>query len=62
MRMGISYNQASIYGYQYQDGMPGGVNGPLSDIYFYSHVQVDAQGIIRIAPQPEPGGVRPQPQ
>jgi TonB-dependent receptor len=48
MRMGISYNQASIYGYQYQDGMPGGVNGPLSDIYFYSHIQVDAQGIIRL--------------
>ena len=46
LRMGISYNQASIYGYQYQDGTPGGVNGPLSDIYFYSHVQVDAQGII----------------
>jgi TonB-dependent receptor len=46
LRMGISYNQASVYGYQYQDGMPGGVNGPLSDIYFYSHIQVDAQGII----------------
>ncbi len=46
LRMGISYNQASVYGYQYQDGMPGGVNGPLSDIYFYSHVQVDAQGTI----------------
>jgi TonB-dependent receptor len=48
LRMGISYNQASIYGYQYQDGMPGGVNGPLSDIYFYSHIQVDAQGIIAL--------------
>ena len=46
LRAGISYNQASIYGYQYQDGTPGGVNGPLSDIYFYSHMQVDAQGII----------------
>ena len=46
LRMGISYNQASIYGYQYQDGMAGGVNGPLSDIYFYSHIQVDAQGSI----------------
>ncbi len=46
LRMGISYNQASIYGYQYQDGTPGGVNGPLSDIYFYSHIQVDAQGSI----------------
>jgi hypothetical protein len=26
-----------------------GVNGPLSDIYFYSHFQVDAQGSIRLA-------------
>lgn len=48
LRMGISYNQASIYGYQYQDGTPGGLNGPLSDIYFYSHIQVDAQGIVGI--------------
>ncbi|HWG19856.1 MAG TPA: TonB-dependent receptor [Terracidiphilus sp.] len=37
-RLGVSYDQASIYGYQYQDGTPGGVNGPLSDIYFYSHI------------------------
>jgi TonB-dependent receptor len=48
MRMGISYNQASIDGYQYKDGTPGGVNGPLSDIYFYSHIQVDAQAIIEL--------------
>jgi len=27
-------------------GAPGGVNGPLSDIYFYSHVQLDAQGSV----------------
>lgn len=46
LRMGISYNQASISSYQYADGLPGGVNGPLSDQYFYSHVQVDAQGIV----------------
>ena len=45
-RVGMSYNQASIYGYQYADGMPGGVNGPLSDIYFYTHFQVDAQGSV----------------
>ena len=45
-RLGVSYNQASTYGYQYQDGMPGGVNGPLSDIYFYSHIQIDAQGTL----------------
>ena len=49
LRMGISYNQASIYAYQYQDGTPGGVNGPLSDIYFYNHTQVDAQGSIGLS-------------
>jgi len=47
IRVGMSYNQASIYSYQFQDGSAGGVNGPLSDIYFYTHFQVDAQGSIR---------------
>lgn len=45
-RIGVSYNQASIYAYQFQDGMQYGVKGPFSDIYFYSHIQVDAQGTI----------------
>lgn len=45
-RLGVSYNQASIYGYQYQDGTQYGVKGPFSDIYFYSHMQVDAQGSV----------------
>jgi TonB-dependent receptor len=49
LRLGLSYNQASIYSYQYADGTPGGVNGPLSDIYFYSHFQVDVQGVFQIA-------------
>jgi TonB-dependent receptor len=49
VRVGLSYNQSSIYSYQYADGTPGGVNGPLSDIYFYTHFQVDAQGTVRIA-------------
>jgi TonB-dependent receptor len=48
IRIGMSFNQASIYSYQYQDGTPGGVKGPLSDIYFYNHFQVDAQGSIRL--------------
>jgi len=48
LRVGMSYNQASIYGYQYADGTPGGLNGPLSDIYFYTHFQVDAQGSVRL--------------
>jgi TonB-dependent receptor len=46
LRVGMSYNGPSIYGYQYTDGLAGGVNGPLSDIYFYPHFQVDAQGSI----------------
>ena len=46
---GCRYNQASIYSYQYADGTPGGVNGPLSDIYFYSHFQVDAQASVQVA-------------
>jgi TonB-dependent receptor len=49
VRVGLSYNQASIYGYQYTNDTPGGVNGPLSDIYFYSHFQVDAQGSIALS-------------
>jgi hypothetical protein len=46
--MGISYNQANIEGYQYRNGTPGGLKGPLSDVYFYTHVQVDAQGSIQL--------------
>lgn len=44
MQMGINFNQASIFAYQYTDGTPGGLHGPLGDIYFYNHTQVDAQG------------------
>jgi TonB-dependent receptor len=49
IRVGLSYNDASIYSYQYSDGLPGGVNGPLSDIYFYPHIQLDAQGSIALS-------------
>lgn len=48
LRAGVSYNQANIQVYQYTDGTPGGINGPLSDFYFYTHVQVDAQGSVRL--------------
>ena len=53
-RIGLSYNQANIYSYNYQDGTggsdptPGGLNGPFSDIYFYSHLQFDAEGSVRL--------------
>jgi TonB-dependent receptor len=61
IRVGLTYNQASIYAYQYQDGTgisnpnvggagatPGGINGPFADNYLYSHFQVDAQASIRL--------------
>ncbi len=61
IRLGLSYNQANISSYAYQDGTlladgvtpstptPGGLLGPLSDQYFYTHLQVDAQGSIRLS-------------
>ena len=48
IRLGLSYNQANIYAYQFSDGLAGGINGPLSDVYFYTHFQVDAQASIRL--------------
>ncbi len=48
MDMTINYNQASIFAYQYADGTPGGIKGPLGDIYFFNHTQVDAQGSFAI--------------
>lgn len=44
IRAGFTYNQASIYAYQYQDGTPGGLYGPLGDQYFFTHFQIDVQG------------------
>jgi TonB-dependent receptor len=61
VRVGLSYNQANISSYAYQDGTlladgvtpstptPGGIKGPLSDQYFYTHLQVDAQGSVRLS-------------
>jgi len=61
IRVGMTYNQASIYQYQYQDGTgssnpanggsgptPGGLYGPFGDNYLYSHFQLDAQGSYRL--------------
>jgi TonB-dependent receptor len=60
IRVGLSYNQANISAYAYQDGTPtedgtpsdptpGGLKGPFSDQYFYTHFQIDAQGSVRLA-------------
>ncbi len=54
IRLGITYNQANIFSYAYNDGKNagpvtpggggGGIEGPNGDQYFYSHTQVDIQG------------------
>jgi TonB-dependent receptor len=61
VRVGMAYNGANIYAYQYTnlnpDGTPtaasdltaGGVKGPGGDNYLYAHTQLDAQGSIRVA-------------
>jgi TonB-dependent receptor len=61
VRVGLSYNGANIYAYQYQnlnsDGTPmapgdltaGGTKGPGGDNYLYAHVQLDAQASMRLA-------------
>ncbi len=47
-RLGVSYNDANIFSYQYQDGMAGGLKGPNSDTYLYAHLQIDMQGSVRM--------------
>jgi TonB-dependent receptor len=55
VRVGLSYNQANINSYNYQDGTggstptAGGLRGPFGDVYFYSHIQLDAQGSVRFS-------------
>ena len=49
IRVGMTYNSANIFQYNYQDGAPLGIKGPEGDIYLYSHFQVDAQGTVRLA-------------
>ncbi len=47
-RLGLSYNAANINAYGFQDGASGGIRGPFSDDYFFAHLQVDAQGSVRM--------------
>jgi TonB-dependent receptor len=52
VRVGLSYNGASIYQYQYQtaDDPTGlGPRGPNGDVYTLAHLQLDAQASIRLA-------------
>jgi hypothetical protein len=54
-RLGLSYNAANIFQYNYSnlnsDGtanpQPLGIKGPNGDVYLYSHLQVDAQASFR---------------
>jgi TonB-dependent receptor len=48
IRAGFTYNQTSIFQYQYTDGTPGGLTGPLGDNYLYSHFQIDLQGSYQL--------------
>ena len=63
LRVGMTYNSAMIFAYQFQDLQPGpnsiipipaasltagGVKGPGGDNYLYPHYQVDAQGSYKI--------------
>jgi TonB-dependent receptor len=55
-RLGLSYNGANIFAYNYQnlnpDGTPAqvplGSKGPFGDVYLYQHTQVDAQASFRM--------------
>jgi TonB-dependent receptor len=48
-RVGLSYNGSSIYQYQWQTGAGvGGATGPAGDVYFYPHLQLDAQASCRV--------------
>ncbi len=64
LRVGMSYNDAMIYAYQYQNlavnsaGVPTptdpstqplGAKGPAGDNYLYSHYQIDAQASYKLA-------------
>jgi TonB-dependent receptor len=47
-RLGLSYNAANIFSYNYSDGAPLGLHGPNGDTYLYAHLQVDAQTSVRL--------------
>jgi TonB-dependent receptor len=46
-RLGLSYNAANIFQYNYSDNADLGIKGPNGDVYLYSHLQVDAQAQVR---------------
>jgi TonB-dependent receptor len=56
LRLGMAYNQAEIFAYNYdgntdpltQGGSGGGLHGPNGDQYLYSHLQLDLQGTYKL--------------
>ena len=49
MRLGMTYNDAMIYAYQWTDGADNvGIHGPAGDNYLYAHFQVDLQGSYKV--------------
>jgi TonB-dependent receptor len=51
VRVGMTYNGASISSYAYapaSDSTGAGPNGPAGDVYLHSHFQVDAQASVRV--------------
>jgi TonB-dependent receptor len=49
MRVGMTYNGAMIYQYQWTDGADSvGVKGPSGDNYLYSHYQIDVQATYKL--------------
>jgi TonB-dependent receptor len=61
VRLGVTYNAANIFEYQFENldshGQPlssddltaGGTAGPGGDNYLYAHLQIDAQAAVRLA-------------
>ena len=57
VRLGMAYNQAEIFAYNYigsnagpitQGSVGGGLQGPNGDQYLYSHLQLDLQGTYKL--------------
>ena len=50
MRVGMTYDAAMIYQYNWTDGadLIGGVHGPLGDNYLYAHYQFDTQASYKL--------------
>ena len=50
MRLGMTYNDAMIYSYQFDPTAltAGGVKGPGGDAYLYSHFQIDTEASYKL--------------